>query len=116
VGAGIVVVVGVEAPGAVVAGFPGPVVVVVGAFGGALGAIGAPTGFRPSADGLTGRRCCPLGPAAEATVPMLIVAANAAEATTRRVTLLLARVDSASRTSRSFVIIPLNSEKGAAGR
>jgi hypothetical protein len=111
---GVVVVVGGETAGGVLPGLTGWVVAV--GLAGAVGAICEATGFLASADKLTGRRCCPLGPAAEATAPMLIVAARAAEVAARRARLLRVRVGSASRTSRIFFIIPLSSKKGAAGK
>jgi hypothetical protein len=70
----------------------GVVVVVVGAgvltgvlvaAGGGEVVIGAATGFLMTV-GLTGRRCCPFGPEAEATAPKLMVAASAAVAAARR--------------------------------
>jgi hypothetical protein len=50
---------------------------------GTMGAMGEADCFLMTA-GFTGRRCCPLGPEAEATAPKLIVAASAADAAARR--------------------------------
>jgi hypothetical protein len=50
---------------------------------GTVGAMDEADGFLITA-GFTGRRCCPWGPEAEATVPKLIVAASAADAAARR--------------------------------
>jgi hypothetical protein len=89
----VVVVVGGVGGLLVVGGFvdfvPDGVVVVVVPDGavvdvtGTMGAIGEAEGFLMTA-GFTGRRCCPLGPEAEATAPKLIVAASAADAAARR--------------------------------
>jgi hypothetical protein len=70
----------VEVVVVVAADVPVPVFADVGVAGVVMGAA---TGFLTT-DGLTGRRCSPFGPVAEAAAPKLMVAASAAVAATRR--------------------------------